>query len=449
MTQPDPVSATLPLTLLAPVTPIPGTFHTEHNTAEGAISTNPAPLSLPTSVSPVIEHPADVNVLQAPISLTHYGARHTPAIITRNNFIHKSLSCWSLNLCVGCPFACRFCYVPGASTRKLGGLDGPLTKAGVEHPDAEWGEYVFLRRWDEDAFVRSLKQANQTPLAELSPDSNRAVILSSTSDPFMIIAGPDPVKNRGLNAGHENMLSKALELTRDKSSINLRILTRSPLARKSFDLFKTFGNRLAFGMSLPTLDNQLARIYEPRAPAPSQRLATLRAARDAGLNVFVAMAPTYPECDERDLSRTLLAIKELDPITIFHEPINIRAENVERIATHARSIGCAIRTDVFETRTQWMSYALDSLRTVQRLAQELGIIERLHLWPDATLATESVFLAMRREAWRKNQFSKYEQQQCELSDRRAYQEHRDWLARWWSRISEWPGEPRGRRMVAA
>src|SRR5207247_7852791 len=116
-------------------------------------------------------------------------------------------------------------------------------------------------------------------------------------------------------------------------------LTRSPLARADFDLFKSFGKRLVFGMSLPTLRNDLAKVYEPKAPAPSQRLAALRAAKEAALHVYVALAPTYPECDEADLRATLKAVTELDPITIFHEPINIRAENVARIERHAEALG--------------------------------------------------------------------------------------------------------------
>lgn len=74
-------------------------------------------------------------------------------------------------------------------------------------------------------------------------------------------------------------------------TLNVRILTRSPLVRADFDLFQSFGKRLLFGMSLPTLRNDLARIYEPKAPAPSQRLATLKAARKAGFHVYIAIAP--------------------------------------------------------------------------------------------------------------------------------------------------------------
>jgi DNA repair photolyase len=64
-----------------------------------------------------------------------------------------------------------------------------------------------------------------------------------------------------------------------------------------------------------------------------------RVARGAGRNVYVAVAPTYPECDEADLRATLQAVAEIKPVTIFHEPINIRAENVERIKAHATALG--------------------------------------------------------------------------------------------------------------
>ena len=93
------------------------------------------------------------------------------------------------------------------------------------------------------------------------------------------------------------------------------------------------------GASIPTLDNTLARIYEPHAPAPTRRLETLQAAKEAGLNVFAALAPTYPECDEADLRRTMTALAQIEPATLFMEPINIRAENVDRIAAHAQLVG--------------------------------------------------------------------------------------------------------------
>lgn len=335
-----------------------------------------------------------------------------PAVIAPNNFVHKSLSNWALNIAVGCAHACRFCYVPSAATIKQASR---LAEFGVKDPDAEWGNYVLLRPWDEQKFRASLRAADRTPIEQLKPDGNRAVIYCSTTDPYQVIAHPDPDKRRQLAESARIMIRRSLELIRDESSLNVRILTRSPLAKTDFDLFKTFGHRLVFGMSLPTLRNDLAKLYEPKAPAPSQRLATLKAAREAGLHVYVAIAPTYPECDRKDLRATLSAIADVDPITIFHEPINIRAENVERIKTHAQSLGVALRTDVFETRETWERYALDSLKTMHEVAADLGLKKRLHLWPDRSLGSPSVVKRMPRQA-----------------------QYSHWLNRCWNRVSEWP-----------
>lgn len=340
------------------------------------------------------------------------GMWSSPAVIAENNFVYKSLSNWSFNTAVGCSHACRFCYVPSAATIKQG---PKLREYGVEDPDSEWGQYVLLRPWDEDKFLRSLRAAEETPKKALKPDGNRAVMYCTTTDPYQVIHHREPARQKSLALHARQLVRRSLELIRDRSTLNVRILTRSPLARADFDLFKSFGLRLVFGMSLPTLRNDLSKIYEPKAPAPSQRLATLRTAREAGLHIYVALAPTYPECDEADLRATLQAVGDLDPITIFHEPINIRAENVERIQAHARELGQKLNTDVFQSRERWQDYAIGALRTMERLAKEQGIADRLHLWPDKSLGNASI-----------------------LNRAPCPDEYALWLQRYWERFSEWP-----------
>jgi len=335
----------------------------------------------------------------------------SPALIAPNNFVYKSLSNWAFNIAVGCSHACRFCYVPSAATIKQGPA---LKEYGVEDPDREWGRYVLVRPWDERAFLGSLRTAENTPPSELKPDGNRAVIYCSTTDAYQVIQHPDPARQQELSTHARFLVRRSLELIRDRSTLNVRILTRSPLARTDFDLFKSFGNRLLFGMSIPTLRNDFARAYEPHAPAPSQRLATLRAAKETGLHVYVAIAPTYPECDEADLRTTLQTVAALEPLTIFHEPINVRAENVARMQAEAAELGFPLRDDVFTTRELWQDYALKSLKTVECLGWELRIANRIHLWPDKSLGSRAVLERIRDH------------------------HHLDWLQRCWIRISEWP-----------
>lgn len=338
-----------------------------------------------------------------------------PALIARNHFKHKSLSCWSFNPAVGCSHGCEFCYVPSVSTNKLG---PQLAKYGVSNPDAEWGSYALLRPWDEHGFLKSLAAAERTPLEELNPDGNRAVLFSSTTDPYQVFPHPDPAVRKQLMEESETIIRRALRLILEHSTLNVRILTRSPLARRDFDLYREFGDRLLFGMSLPTLDNRLAKVYEPGAPSPSQRLKTLQAAKEAGLHVYVAVAPTYPECSTPDFVKTLAALKPLDPVTIFHEPINIRAENVKRIELHAAELGVELKTDVFATRSAWRWYANTALWGMEVAAYELGLEHRLHLWPDSSLGSKEAL----REACGGDP-------EAELA----------WLQSWWNRVSEWPG----------
>src|SRR5436853_2406426 len=91
----------------------------------------------------------------------------SPAVISPNNFVYKSLSNWAFNIAVGCSHACRFCYVPSAATIKM---TSRLTAHGVTDPDHEWGDYVLLRQWDEEKFLASLRSAEQTPRKDLKPD---------------------------------------------------------------------------------------------------------------------------------------------------------------------------------------------------------------------------------------------------------------------------------------
>jgi len=304
--------------------------------------------------------------------------------------------------------------VPSASANKQ---RDRLTRFGVTDPEFEWGSYSLLRPFDEAQFRASLRAAERIPKVELNPDGNRAVMFCTTTDPYQVFRHPDAARSRELNDQSLEMVRRALELIRDESSLNVRILTRSPLASVHFGLYRSFGTRLVFGMSLPTLRNDLSRFYEPHAPGPSARVTALRKARDMGLHVCVAMAPTFPECDEDDLRATLTVIKEIEPITIYHEPINIRAENVARISEMARAAKIELRTEVFATPESWRDYALGSLHTVDRLCQELGIADRLHSWPDQSLGSRWVVKSMPNPA-----------------------QYLQWLDRKWSRISEWPSD---------
>ena len=376
-----------------------------------------------------------------------------PAVIAPNNFKFKSLSHWSYNISWGCLHACSFCYVPAVATIKA---EKGLEKSGVvpdgwtrereqgQHwGDRHWGEYCFLRTWDEKQFRKSLASAQKAK--KVAPDSNRAVMFCTTTDPYQTFLVPgNPGKTKFLNSECQRLVQRALEIILEDSTLNVRILSRSPLAKRDFPLFKKFGSRLVFGMSLPTIDDKLSKVYEPGAPGPAAKLRTLESAVDEGLNVFVALAPTLPDDGENEIRRTLQAIMKLKPITIFHEPINLRAENVLRISKQAKALGRSVNTEVFRSNESWREYAFSQFSMVEKVASDLKIPEGvLHQWPDRNLGKKSGFLKMKRMQLARDSNA------CLLSKRQVAQIEKEWVEQvqpwlnFWhnpqERISSWPG----------
>src|SRR6478736_5282024 len=115
----------------------------------------------------VLEGPVQIQLpIEEPLPLktdNRVSMWSSPALIAPNNFVYKSLSNWAFNVAVGCSHACRFCYVPSAATIKQG---PKLADYAVKDPDAEWGDYVLLRPWDENKFLGSLRAAENTPRSQ-------------------------------------------------------------------------------------------------------------------------------------------------------------------------------------------------------------------------------------------------------------------------------------------
>ena len=315
------------------------------------------------------------------------------------------------------------------------GLRDAIREHGILDPDLNWGSYALLRKWDPEKFLRSVQKAERTDPDALPADGNRAVMFCTTTDPFQSF-GAQPGEDlsdrssgldRDLLRGYRRrIMVEALDIIRTTSTLRVRILTRGQPSDAEWAAMAAFNSsgRLLFGVSLPTLDDGLRKLYEPLAPSVEARKATLKKARELGIPLYVALAPTYPECDEDDLRATLTYIRGLQPVTIFHEPINLRAENVARMAAHAKKLKRSFDADVFQP-WRWPGYAAGQLATVQRLATDLGCINQIHLWPDKSLLSGSSWRALLHE-------------HPGTASSMEFDAYRSWIEGWRNRTSAWP-----------
>ncbi|HAF90994.1 MAG TPA: radical SAM protein, partial [Pseudomonas sp.] len=128
---------------------------------------------------------------------------------------------------------------------------------------------------------------------------------------------PQPIA-LGVNTDAYQPLEREQRLTRQALEVLLRfrhpvhIITKGSLVLRDLDLLVPLAEQrlVSVSVSLTTLDDELKRIMEPRAAAPTARLRTLRTLHEAGVPVNVMCAPMIPMINDMELERLLEAARD-------------------------------------------------------------------------------------------------------------------------------------------
>ncbi len=93
------------------------------------------------------------------------------------------------------------------------------------------------------------------------------------------------------------------------AGISVKLLSKAGLAAcQDLDLLSRHPGRHWFGQSFTTLDPDLARVWEPRAAPPVERMAALAEARRAGLHTWVSLEPILYPGQVKDMVRELAPV---------------------------------------------------------------------------------------------------------------------------------------------
>lgn len=119
----------------------------------------------------------------------------------------------------------------------------------------------------------------------------------------------------GANTDAYQPLERRLRITRGLLEVlaacrhPLIITTKSALVLRDLDLLAPLAAEglAAVQISITTLDTDLSRRMEPRAPMPARRLEVIRALAEAGVPVGVLVSPLIPGLTDADLERVLAA----------------------------------------------------------------------------------------------------------------------------------------------
>ncbi len=122
----------------------------------------------------------------------------------------------------------------------------------------------------------------------------------------------------GVNTDAYQPVERKLGITRAILEVLLEfrhpvsIITKSALVERDLDLLQDMARAglVHVVLSITSLDPELARTLEPRAPSPARRLATLQRLNTAGIPTGILLAPLIPVLNDPEMEAILAAVHE-------------------------------------------------------------------------------------------------------------------------------------------
>lgn len=163
---------------------------------------------------------------------------------------------YCLNPYTGCEHNCRYCYARLFMGRYSG------------HSEA-WGEFVDVKINAPQLLHQQLQRAKRG-----------TVWVSSVCDPYQ----PLEARYKLTRACLQELVAKQFPVV---------IQTKSNLVLRDIDILLLF-NEIEVGFTIPTAEENIIQLFEPKAPALKERLKALEKIHGVGIKTFVFIGPLLP-----------------------------------------------------------------------------------------------------------------------------------------------------------
>lgn len=185
---------------------------------------------------------------------------------------------WSINPYVGCAFGCAYCYARDTHRFTLERAGDVGRQVASAMPPWLAFERRVLVKEHAGARIREALRSWR------SPRPGDSVVIGSATDPYQ------PAERQF------RVTRDILESLQSARGFTIVIITKSPLVTRDVAVLQRLAERhtVQVHVSLITVDRELARRLEPRAPTPEARLQAVRRLADAGLSVSVNCMPVLP-----------------------------------------------------------------------------------------------------------------------------------------------------------
>ena len=201
---------------------------------------------------------------------------------------------WTINPYRGCEFACKYCYAR-------------YTHEFMELRDGvDFERKIYVKQHAAWMLRRDLKKVKP----------GEEIAIGTATDPYQ------PGERR------YGVTRAILEELAQHHGLALGIVTKSNLVLRDLDVLREISrhNQLFVNLTITTLNADLARILEPRAPRPDLRLEAMRKLNEGGVAAGVICAPVLPGITDspRDLENLVRGVAQAGGKYIYANPLFLK-----------------------------------------------------------------------------------------------------------------------------
>ncbi len=201
---------------------------------------------------------------------------------------------WTINPYRGCEFACKYCYAR-------------YTHEFMEMRDgADFEQKIYVKQHAAELLRQELRRVKP----------GEEIAIGTATDPYQ------PAERRF------EVTRAILEELGRHQGLEIGLITKGNLILRDVELLKEVGrnNRLFVNLTITTMNVELARILEPRAPRPDLRMEVVRKLNDAGIATGVSCSPVIPGITDapRDLEAVVRATAKAGGKHIFANPLFLK-----------------------------------------------------------------------------------------------------------------------------
>ncbi len=246
-----------------------------------------------------------------------------------SGFLKEAGFTHSLTPARNCTYGCTYCYVPTMR------VQAGLRKEDWEH----WGDYTVVKT-----------NAPELLAQQLRPE--QVIYCSPLVDPYQ------PAEMSA------ELMPRILEQIYIRPPRIFVLQTRSKYVLRDAHLLQAVAEHtdLRISFSITTDSDEVRRQFEPRCESIPERVETVMALREAGLNVYVTLAPLLP-CTPAVLAELIAPLAE-NPV--IGDPLHIRATKKRGATTR----DVALRVLDKQGSVQWAEAAFQAA-VVEELKKEL------------------------------------------------------------------------------